>query len=97
MYNCPEYLEVFFAALKIRAVPANANYRYLDEELGQLLRQSDAAALIYHAAFRDRVSRAAARVPGLRLVAEVGQAEAGRPGRCRRPGGCRRPGRRPAS
>ncbi len=74
MYNCPEYLEVFFAALKIRAVPANVNYRYLDEELCQLLRQSDAAALVYHAAFRDRVSRAAARMPGLRLVAEVGQA-----------------------
>jgi 3-oxocholest-4-en-26-oate---CoA ligase len=36
MYNCPEYLEVFFAALKIRAVPANVNYRYLDEELCQL-------------------------------------------------------------
>ena len=27
LYNCPEYLEVFFAALKIRAVPANVNYR----------------------------------------------------------------------
>jgi len=77
MYNCPEYLEVFFAALKIRAVPANVNYRYLDEELGQLLRQSDAVALVYHAALRDRVSGAAAKMPGLRLVAEVGQAGAG--------------------
>jgi 3-oxocholest-4-en-26-oate---CoA ligase len=74
MYNCPEYLEVFFAALKIRAVPANVNYRYLDEELRQLLRQSDAVALVYHAALRDRVSRAAATLPGLRLLVEVGQA-----------------------
>ena len=90
MYNCPEYLEVFFAALKIRAVPANVNYRYLDEELGQLLRQSDAAALIYHAAFRDRVSRAAARVPGLRLVAEVGQADGGGPDDAGGPDGVRR-------
>ena len=77
MYNCPEYLEVFFAALKIRAVPANVNYRYLDEELGQLLRQSDAVALVYHAALRDRVSGAAARLAGLRLLAEVGQAGIG--------------------
>ena len=72
MYNCPEYLEAFFAALKIRAAPANVNYRYLDEELSALLRQSDAVALVYHAALRDRVSRAAATVPGLRLLAEAG-------------------------
>jgi fatty-acyl-CoA synthase len=83
MYNCPEYLEVFFAALKIRAVPANVNYRYLDEELRQLLQQSDAVALVYHAALRDRVSRAAAALPGLRLLAEAGRAgpgEGGGPG-----------------
>lgn len=73
MYNSPEYLEVFFAALKIRAVPANVNYRYLDEELGQLLRQSDTVALVYHAVLRDRVSGAAARTPGLRLLVEAGQ------------------------
>jgi acyl-CoA synthetase (AMP-forming)/AMP-acid ligase II len=42
MYNCSEYLEVFFAALKLRAVPANVNYRYLDDELRRLLQQSDA-------------------------------------------------------
>jgi 3-oxocholest-4-en-26-oate---CoA ligase len=77
MYNCPEYLEVFFAALKIRAVPANVNYRYMDEELSALLLQSDAVALVYHAALRDRVSRAVAAVPGLRLLAEVGPAEPG--------------------
>ncbi len=77
MYNCPEYLEVFFAALKIRAVPANVNYRYLDEELSALLRQADTVALVYHAALRDRVSRAAAAVPGLRLLAEADLAGSG--------------------
>ena len=77
MYNCPEYLEVFFAALKIRAVPANVNYRYLDEELAALLRQSEAVALVYHAPLRDRVSRAVPAVPGLRLLAEVGFEEPG--------------------
>ncbi len=71
MYNCPEYLEVFFAALKIRAAPANVNYRYLDEELSALLRQSDAVALVYHATLRDRVSRAVPAVAGLRLLAEA--------------------------
>jgi 3-oxocholest-4-en-26-oate---CoA ligase len=77
MYNCPEYLEAFFAALKIRAAPANVNYRYLGEELSALLRQADAVALVYHAAFRAQVSRAAPAVPGLLMLAEAGSPEPG--------------------
>jgi fatty-acyl-CoA synthase len=71
LYNCNEYLEAFFAALKIRAVPANVNYRYADAELEALLRQSDARALVYHQSLGDRLTAAAARVPGLRFVARV--------------------------
>lgn len=69
LFNCSEYLEVFFAALKIRAVPANVNYRYLDEELRQLLDQLDAAVLVYAAPLRQQVTDAA--TPGLRLTVEV--------------------------
>jgi fatty-acyl-CoA synthase len=76
-YNCPEYLETFFAALKIRAEPANVNYRYLGDELSFLLRQSETVALVYHAAFRDRVAQAVPTVPGLRLLIEIGTAEPG--------------------
>ena len=70
LYNCSEYLEVFFAALKIRAVPANINYRYLDEEMHELLRQADARVLVHHASFADRVSLASKGL-GLRLVVEI--------------------------
>jgi fatty-acyl-CoA synthase len=72
LYNCSEYLEVFFAALKIRAVPANVNYRYLDEELLQLLDLLDAAVLVYSAPLREQVAGAVARTSGLRLTVEVG-------------------------
>ena len=41
MYNCPEYAETQFAALKMRAVPVNVNYRYLDDELYYLLDNAD--------------------------------------------------------
>ena len=68
LYNGTEYLEVFFAALKIRAVPANVNYRYGDAELESLLRQADARALIYHESLADRVGPALAALPDLRLV-----------------------------
>jgi fatty-acyl-CoA synthase len=72
LYNSSEYLELFFAALKIRAVPANVNYRYLDEELRQLLTLLDAAVLVYPAALRQQVAGAVAATPGLRLTVEVG-------------------------
>ena len=80
LYNGSEYLEVFFAALKIRAVPANVNYRYLDEELRQLLALLDAAVLVYPAPLREQVAGAVAATSGLRLTVEVGAAAASVPG-----------------
>jgi fatty-acyl-CoA synthase len=76
LFNCSEYLEVFFAALKIRAVPANVNHRYLDEELRLLLDQLDAVVLVHAAPLRAQVGGAAAACPGLRLVVEVGASDA---------------------
>jgi acyl-CoA synthetase (AMP-forming)/AMP-acid ligase II len=32
LYNCAEYLEAAIAALKIRAVPININFRYVEAE-----------------------------------------------------------------
>src|SRR2546425_10966849 len=37
LYNCPEYMECLFALSKLRAVPANVNFRYLGDELAQLV------------------------------------------------------------
>lgn len=55
-YNGSEYLEVFYAALKITAVPTNVNHRYLDEELRQLLTLLDTAVLVYAEPLRERVA-----------------------------------------
>jgi acyl-CoA synthetase (AMP-forming)/AMP-acid ligase II len=33
LYNTPEFLEGYFAALKLRAVPFNINYRYTAPEI----------------------------------------------------------------
>ena len=71
LYNCGEYLETFYAALKIRAVPANVNYRYLDDEMLHLLEQAEARVLVHHASFASRVAPAIAALPGLHLVIEV--------------------------
>lgn len=71
LYNCNEYLEVQFAGFKMRGVPVNVNYRYLDEELWYLLDNSDAEALVFHRSLADRVARVVDRLPGLKLLIEV--------------------------
>jgi 3-oxocholest-4-en-26-oate---CoA ligase len=49
LFNCSEYLEAYFAVLKLRAVPANVNYRYAGNELRQLLNLARAEVLVVHA------------------------------------------------
>ena len=71
LYNAPEYCETNFAAMKIRGVPVNVNYRYLDDELAYLLDNSDSEALVYHSSLGDRVARVAPRMPKLKLLVEV--------------------------
>ena len=71
LYNAPEFMESYFAALKIRAVPFNVNYRYVEKELLYLLDNADAEALVFHSTFSETVSRILPRLPGLRLVVAV--------------------------
>jgi acyl-CoA synthetase (AMP-forming)/AMP-acid ligase II len=71
LYNSPEYCETNFAAMKIRGVPVNVNYRYLDDELTYLLENADAEALVHHSSLGDRVARVRSRLPKLRLLVEV--------------------------
>ena len=46
MYNCPEFIEVFLAAIRGGFVPTMVNYRYRANELTHLLSDSGAALLI---------------------------------------------------
>jgi 3-oxocholest-4-en-26-oate---CoA ligase len=66
LYNCPEYLQACFAALKIGLVPVNTNYRYGDEELSYLWTNADAVAVVFHGAFGERIERIRNRVPAVR-------------------------------
>jgi fatty-acyl-CoA synthase len=66
VYNSPEYLETVFAATKVSLVPVNTNYRYADDELAYLWDNADAAAVVFHGVFAERVSRVRSRVPGVR-------------------------------
>jgi fatty-acyl-CoA synthase len=80
LYNGNEYLEAHFGAFKMRGVPVNVNYRYLDDELVYLLDNADAEALVFHSSLGDRVERIRARLPKLRLLLEVDDGDTGRVG-----------------
>jgi fatty-acyl-CoA synthase len=71
LFNCPEYMELLFALAKLRAVPANVNFRYLGDELVQLVDNADAEVLVYHRSLRDRVDGARHRMPGVRHTVEI--------------------------
>jgi fatty-acyl-CoA synthase len=71
LYNSPEYCETNFAALKIRSIPINVNYRYLDDELLYLIDNADLEVLVYNTSLSDRVARVASKAPRLRLLVEV--------------------------
>jgi acyl-CoA synthetase (AMP-forming)/AMP-acid ligase II len=72
LYNGTEYLEAMLAAFKLRAVPININYRYVEEELRYLIANADIKALLYNAEMSPRVSAVAGAVPSLRTLLAVG-------------------------
>ncbi|EFC85306.1 AMP-binding protein [Parafrankia sp. EUN1f] len=46
--NCPEYIETMIGAFRARAVPFNVNHHYAPREIGALLEQVGAEAIVYH-------------------------------------------------
>jgi acyl-CoA synthetase (AMP-forming)/AMP-acid ligase II len=58
--NRPEYVEAFFAALKMGAAPVNLNYQYVAAELAYVLGDCAAAAVVFHADATEAVTAAVA-------------------------------------
>jgi 3-oxocholest-4-en-26-oate---CoA ligase len=71
LYNSNEYVEGLLGTFKLRAVPVNVNYRYLEEELVYLLDNSDAEALVFHGSLSQHVAKVAGRAPKLKLLVQV--------------------------
>src|SRR5205823_895502 len=77
LYNCNEFFETFFAALKAGAVPVSVNYRYRERELVQLLGDAEAEVVVAHASLAGRVRSIRAELPRLRAIVEVADASDG--------------------
>ena len=72
--NRPEYLETFYAALVLGAVPVNVNYRYTADEVHYVVDDSDAKVVVHSADVTRAVTKACKRIqrPWRPATLEVG-------------------------
>jgi 3-oxocholest-4-en-26-oate---CoA ligase len=70
-WNRAEWLEAMLGAFKARAVPVNVNYRYVEAELGYLLSDADAVALVAERSFLDAIERIRGQLPRLSHVVVI--------------------------
>jgi acyl-CoA synthetase (AMP-forming)/AMP-acid ligase II len=77
--NGTEYLEGMLAAFKLRAVPVNVNYRYVEEELRYLLDDADVKAVVYHRTYEPTLAAVLGGLPDVHtlVVVEDGAEPAG--------------------
>lgn len=69
--NRIEWIDAFYACLKIRAVPININYRYTKNELKYLYNNSHARGVIVSQEFYDDVASIYSELPKLRWVGTI--------------------------
>ncbi len=71
LYNCNEYLEGMLACFKIRAVPINVNYRYVQDELLYIFDNADMVACIHNREFTPHIAEVRASAPDLKTLVYV--------------------------
>ncbi len=63
--NSHEWLEAMLGSLKIRAVPININYRYVEDELAYLISNAELVACVFDREYSNRLAAVADRSPRL--------------------------------
>jgi acyl-CoA synthetase (AMP-forming)/AMP-acid ligase II len=72
LYNGSEYLETMLAAYKLRAVPVNVNYRYVEEELRYLFADADVRFVVHEPDLADRLAAIRNDLPLLHTSLAIG-------------------------
>ncbi len=70
-FNSHEFVETILAAYKLRAVPINVNYRYVEAELRYLFDNADLVALVHDAQFAPRIAAVRDALPMLRHLVAI--------------------------
>jgi acyl-CoA synthetase (AMP-forming)/AMP-acid ligase II len=71
LYNGTEFVEAMLAAFKLRAVPININYRYVEDELLYLFDNADVKACIHQREFVPILAHIRQRLPLLTTLVSV--------------------------
>jgi 3-oxocholest-4-en-26-oate---CoA ligase len=69
--NSVEWIEAALAAYKVRAVPVNVNYRYVEEELRYLFDNADFKAVVYDQEFAPRIHAVRSSLPLLEHLVHI--------------------------
>ncbi len=69
--NSVEWIEAALAAYKIRAVPVNVNYRYVEEELRYLFDNADLRAVVFDRELAPRLAAVRGSLPLLQHLVHV--------------------------
>ncbi len=69
--NSVEWIEAALAAYKVRAVPVNVNFRYVEEELRYLFDNADFKAVVYDKEFAPRISAVRDALPLLQHLIHI--------------------------
>ncbi|CAN5529418.1 acyl-CoA synthetase [soil metagenome] len=69
--NSHQWLEAMIGCLKIRAVPINVNYRYVEDELSYLIGNAELVACIYDQEYASRLAAVADRSPKLTTFVHI--------------------------
>jgi acyl-CoA synthetase (AMP-forming)/AMP-acid ligase II len=64
--NCIEWVEAMFALYKMRAVPVNVNFRYVEDELRYLFDNADLVGLVYQREYGPIIAKTRDAQPRLR-------------------------------
>jgi acyl-CoA synthetase (AMP-forming)/AMP-acid ligase II len=73
-FNSHAFVETILAAYKLRAVPVNVNYRYVESELRYLFENADLVALVHDAQFAPRIAAVRDALPMLRHLIAIDDA-----------------------
>ena len=77
-YNGMEWVETMLGLYKIRAVPVNINYRYVEAELQYLCTNADLVAIVALREFAPRLAAIRGSLPKLRHVVIADDGSGGR-------------------
>src|SRR3954471_13123611 len=70
-YNGMPWVEAMLAAFKLRAVPININFRYVEDELLYLLDNADCRIVVYDPEFASRLEAVTPRIPVVQHVLPI--------------------------